>query len=60
MAKKTLTPEQRLAAIASIILTVENRCMAVDGPVSNTRLEMTDAELRKIWLLTQTPKGRKR
>jgi len=52
---KKQTPAQRLAAIAALIERVENRCMAADGPVSNTRAEMTDAEMRKIWLLARTP-----
>lgn len=45
-----------LDGIAKIIETVENRCMAVDGPVTNTRLEMTDRELRQIWLLASGSK----
>jgi hypothetical protein len=31
------------------IHTVENRCMAVDGPVTPTCDEITDAELRKLY-----------
>lgn len=41
----------RLEEIRDIIDTVENRAMAVDGPVSNTRHEMTDKELQNIYLL---------
>jgi hypothetical protein len=41
----------RLFAIKEIIDTVENRCMAVDGPVTNTRVEMSDAELQRIYRL---------
>lgn len=59
MKPRSPTPRQRLAQIAFIIEQVENRCMAVDGPVTNTRLEMTDAELRRIWRLTQFPKRKK-
>lgn len=39
------------ARIVSIIAGAENRCMAVDGPVTNTRHEMTDDELRQIYVL---------
>lgn len=46
-----MTAEQRLQRIANIILAVEDRCMSQDGPVANTRLSMTDEELRQIWLL---------
>ena len=35
--------------VRSIILSVENRCMAADGPVSRTLEEMTEDELRAIW-----------
>ncbi len=41
----------RLLAIKEIIDGIENRCMAVDGPVTNTRVEMTDAELQRIYRL---------
>lgn len=49
--------EKRLRDIRSIIESVENRCMAADGPVTNTRDEMTDEELRRIYRLTEC-KGR--
>lgn len=52
-----LTPTQRLKKILDIIETVENRAMAVDGPVNNTREEMSDKELRQIYLLA---KGKKK
>lgn len=42
---------KRLIDIRSIIDRVENRAMAVDGPVTNTRIEMTDDELREIYVL---------
>lgn len=32
------------------IESVENRCMAADGPVTPTSEEITDDELRRIWL----------
>lgn len=46
-----MTPTDRLKLIVAIIETVENRCMAVDGPVSGTLSEMTDEEMRKIYRL---------
>ena len=36
-------------AILNIILRVENRCMAVDGPVTPTSKEITEGELRSIF-----------
>ena len=44
-------PEMRLIEIARIIEGVDNRCMAVDGPVSDTREEMTKDEMRAIYML---------
>lgn len=41
----------RLTSIREIIDGIENRCMAADGPVTNTRHEMTDEELRRIYRL---------
>ena len=41
----------KLRQIADIIDLVENRCLAADGPVTNTRHEMTDDELRRIYVL---------
>ncbi len=43
----------RLHSIKEIIDGVENRCMAVDGPVTNTRDEMSDEELRRIYRLAR-------
>lgn len=43
----------RLNQIADIIEGVDNRCMAVDGPVSRTLKEMTDDEMRKIYKLAK-------
>lgn len=37
--------------IVEIINGIENRCMAAEGPVTNTRHEMTDDELRRIYVL---------
>ena len=33
-----------------IIDTIEGRCMAADGPVTPTLQEMTEKELRSLWL----------
>jgi hypothetical protein len=44
-------PGKRLAQIAAIIEAVDQRCLAADGPVSNTRHEMTDHEMRTIYWL---------
>ena len=46
---KKLTPTQRLAMISAIIEAVDNRCMAVDGPVSKTLAEMTEDEIQQIY-----------
>ena len=43
----------RLAEIARIIEYVDNRCMAADGPVTKTRHEMTDDEMRAIYALAK-------
>ena len=44
---------ERLRRIVEIIDAVENRCLASDGPVSDTREEMTDEEMRKIYRLAK-------
>lgn len=41
----------RLTSIKEIIDGIENRCMAAEGPVTNTRHEMTDEELQRIYRL---------
>jgi hypothetical protein len=43
--------QARLDSIKEIIDGIENRCMAADGPVTNTRHEMSDEELRRIYRL---------
>lgn len=43
----------RLQRIADIIERVENRCMATDGPVTDTRKEITKAEMRRIYKLAK-------
>lgn len=50
---------RRLRTIAAIIELVDLRCMAADGPVSDTREEMTADEMRQIYrLATGTHKAR--
>lgn len=46
---------ERLERIAEIIEAVDNRCMAVDGPVSPTLSEMTQAEISEIYALASCP-----
>lgn len=55
--KQLKTSTSRLAEIAEIIEAVDRRCSAVDGPVSDTRAEMTAAEMRKIYQLAKGKKG---
>jgi len=45
--------EARLKAIAEIIEAVENRCLAVDGPVRPTLEEMRPTEMVKIYKLAK-------
>jgi hypothetical protein len=40
--------KERLSKIAKIIEEADNRCMAIDGPVSKTLDEMTQKEISKI------------
>lgn len=51
--QKELSHPERLRRIASIIENVDRRCEAYDGPVGNTREEMTDEEMRSIYLLAK-------
>ena len=44
---------KKLNNIRNLIETIESRAMAIDGPVNNTRNEMTDAELIKIYKLSK-------
>ena len=46
-----MTYQERLKQIAEIIERVDNRCMAVDGPVTPTLQEMTQAEISEIYEL---------
>lgn len=50
---KTATSEQRLTAIAELIEAVVDRCLADDGPVGDTRTEMTADEMRYIYKLAK-------
>ncbi len=43
------SPLARLKRIAEIIEAVDDRAMVADGPVTNTRHEMTDREMRTIY-----------
>lgn len=47
----------RLAEIAAILERVENRCQAVDGPVSRPKEEITVQEYRRIYLLASGRAG---
>ena len=49
--KRFRTPTGRLKRIQEIIESVEQRAMAADGPVTNTRHEMSDAEMLSIYEL---------
>jgi len=44
-------PDDCLNQIAAIIESVDDRCMAADGPVSRTADEMTDTEWQTIYRL---------
>ena len=46
-----MTPSKRLQGIVEIIETVENRCMAVDGPVTEFLRELTNSEMQQIYRL---------
>lgn len=43
--------KDRLDKIAEIIEDVDDRCLAVDGPVTPTKDEITADEIRKIYAL---------
>jgi hypothetical protein len=45
-----------LKRITDIIERVDNRCMAADGPVTPTRQEITDKEMRSIYLAARRGK----
>ena len=56
MNKRPPRAMRRLARIAEIIEAVDQRCMAVDGPVTPTLKEMTQAELSEIYVLASRAK----
>ena len=43
----------RLREIAEILEGVDRRCEAADGPVARIQEEITDEEMRKIYLLAR-------
>ncbi len=47
----TVIAKQACEKIVQIIMRVENRCMAVDGPVTPTTKEISEEELQLIWKL---------
>lgn len=47
--KKQVSPKEALQIVIDTIHSVENRCMAVDGPVTPTSEEITDAELKRMY-----------
>jgi hypothetical protein len=49
--KQIMTDAEKLKRIAEIIERVDNRCMAVDGPVTPTLQEMSQDEISEIYLL---------
>jgi len=49
--------KHRLDKIRDIIEDVDNRCMAVDGPVTPTEREITAAELKRIYKLAGGKNG---
>lgn len=46
-----MTNKERLKRIAQIIENVDQRCMAVDGPVTPTLQEMRQEEISEIYEL---------
>ena len=56
---KDLTNSERLQRIAEILELVDQRCMAADGPVSQTKEEIDGKELREIYELASKRKVRR-
>lgn len=52
--------KKRLDRIAQVLEDVDYRCICADGPVTPTRDEITDDELRLIYRLSTGGKGRNR
>lgn len=53
MGIQVVEARERLDAIAQIIENVDNRCMAADGPVTQTLKEMTQEEIKEIYELAK-------
>lgn len=53
MGIQVVEARERLDQIAKIIEQVDNRCMAADGPVTQTLREMTQEEIKEIYDLSQ-------
>ncbi len=51
--KKLMSRGDRLNAIYEIICSVDDRCSAVDGPVTPTLQEMTQKEMSAIYYLAR-------
>lgn len=51
---KVIALQKQLDEIASIIERVDLRCMAADGPVTKTQLEITTEEFREIYQLAKS------
>ncbi len=54
---KAAVAQQACHRIVNIIECVESRCMAADGPVTPTTKEITEDELRRIWLAAKEGAG---
>jgi len=54
-----LTQYKKLKAIAKIIEAVDERCLMADGPVTETRHEITNEELKEIYDLVKDIKPKK-
>jgi len=48
-----MTPEQRLKEIVELIERVDDRCLAVDGPVAGFHEMVEQVEFRRIYLLAK-------
>lgn len=59
VAVRNLEPATSCRQILEIIERVENRCMAVDGPVTPTTQEITEQELRAIYVAARRGLGLK-
>lgn len=52
-----MTPQKKLDKISGIIEHVDDRCLLVDGPVSQTLQEMTQEEISEIYELSSGKKN---